>query len=128
MIDDGKRRPRRSKTRHQTKRQTSVLRRDALPNVPPPRHRQPTINDEKMAAYLSAAAKFEDTLKHDYAELRKSRLKLDEIVQLLNSGADPASITDIVESAIEQLRATIRASQTLDDLKELKTTARELEP
>lgn len=124
MSDDGKQKRRGGKT-SRTKRRTTALRRDALPNTPLPRHRQPIINHEKMDAYLAAAAKFEDALEHDGAELRKSRLKLDEIVHLLKTGTDPASIQDYIESAVEQTRATLRASQSVGDLKKLKTIAKE---
>lgn len=74
---------------------------------------------------MAAAAKFVDALERDGAELRKSRLKLDEIVYLLKTGTDPASIQHDIESAIEQTRATLRTSQSVGDLKKLKTIARE---
>jgi hypothetical protein len=125
MSDGGKRKRRGGKSRQRTTRRTSALLRDALPNTPLPRQRRPTIDHEKMDAYLAAVAKFVDALEHDGAELRKSRLKLDEIVHLLKTGTDPASIQDYIESAVEQTRATLRASQSVDDLKKLKTIAKE---
>jgi hypothetical protein len=125
MIDDGKRKRRGGKT-SRTKRRTTALVRDALPNRPLPRHRQPTINHEKMDAYLAAAAKFVDDRNRDLADLRKSGAKLEEIVRLLKTGTDPASIQHPIESAVEQLRADVaKAIGALDDMKELKTVARE---
>jgi hypothetical protein len=102
-MSDGGKHKRRGRKTNRTKRRTTAL----------PRHRQPTINHEKLEAYLAAAAKFVDALEHDGAELRKSRLKLDEIVHLLKTGTDPASIQDYIESAVEQTRATLRASGSL---------------
>ena len=125
MSKDSKQKHKDSKTHHRTKPQTSALRRDASPKVRPSRQRQSTVSDKKTAAFLAAAAKFEGTLKHDYTELRKSRLKLEEIVQLLDSGADPASIMNCVESAVQQTRATLRASRIVRELEELKTKAKE---
>ncbi len=57
MSDDDKRKPKGGKSRQQTKRRITALLRDALPKNPLPRHQQPTINHEKMDAYLAAAAK-----------------------------------------------------------------------
>ena len=125
MRKDGKQKHKDSKTRHRTTPKTSALRSDASPKVRSPRKRQPTKSDKKMAAYLAAAAKFEDTLKHDYAELRSSGSKFEKIVLMLNAGTDPASIMNLVESAVEQTRATLRASQAVHDLEELKTKAKE---
>jgi DNA-binding transcriptional MerR regulator len=123
MSDDGKRNRRGGKT-NRTKRRTTA--RDVLPNTPLPRHRQPTINHEKIEAYLAAAAKHVDDRKHDRAKLRKSGANLEEIVQLLKSGTDPASIQHEIESAVEQFRADIaKVNEALDDLKKLKTIARE---
>ena len=124
MID-GKRKRRGSKTRHRRKRRTSALRRDALPNLPLPHHRQPTINDEKMAAHLDAP-KLADALEHHGAELQKSRLKLDEIVHLLNSGTDPASIMNIIESTIQECRVIFAVGRkTLGDFREVPATDEE---
>ena len=116
MSYDGKQKRRGGKSRQPTKRRTSPL----------PRHRQPTINHEKMEAYLAAAAKHADDRKQDRAELRKSGANLEEIAQLLKSGTDPASIQHEIESAVEQFRADVaKANEALDDLKELKTIAKE---
>lgn len=104
MSDDGKQKRRGGKSRQRTKRRITALRRDALP-TPLPRRRQPSI-DKDVASHLAAAAEFADTLEHDGAELQKSRLKLDEIVQLLNSGTDPASIMNLIESALQDCRET----------------------
>ena len=74
----------------------------------------------RLEAYLAAAAKFADALEHDTAELRKSRLKLDEIVHLLKTGTDPASIMNIIESAVEECRVTFaKGRKTLGDFKEV---------
>ena len=122
MSDDGKRKRRGGKSRQRTKRPTTALLRDALPKTPLPRHRQPTINHEKLEAYLAAVEKFVDARNHDRAELRKSGANLEEIVRLLKSGTDPASIQHEIESAVEQFRADIaKANEALDDMKELKT-------
>ena len=127
MSDDGKQKRRGGKSRHRAKRGTNALLRDALPKVPLPRHRQPTINDEKMAAYLAAAAKFSDALNHDGAQLGRAGSNLDEIVRMLNAGTDPASIRNIIESALEQQRVALaKTNEILDDLKELKTMAKEI--
>jgi len=116
MSYDGKQKRRGGKSRQRTKRRTSPL----------PRHRQPTINHEKMEAYLAAAAKLADDINRDRADLRKSGLNIEEIVQLLNTGTDPASILNQIESAVEQFRADVaKANEALDDLKELKTIAKE---
>lgn len=126
MSYDDKQKRRGGKSRQRTKRRTSPLLRGALPKVPLPRHRQPTINHEKMEAYLAAAAKLANDINHDRADLRKSGLNLEEIVQLLNTGTDPASILNLIETAVEQFRAaTAKATESLDDLKELKTIAKE---
>ena len=50
MSDDGKQTRRGGKSRQRTKRRTTALLRDALPNTPLPRRRQPTINHEKLEA------------------------------------------------------------------------------
>lgn len=126
MSDDGKQTRRGGKSRQRTKRRTTALLRDALPNTPLPRHRQPTINHEKMDAYLAAAAKLVDDMNHDRAGLRKSGANLEEIVRLLKTGIDPASIEHDIESAVVQFRAEIaKANRALDDMKELKTIAKE---
>lgn len=93
---------------------------------PCPATRQPTINQEKLDAYLAAAAKHVDDRNHDRADLRKSGANLEQIVQLLKSGTDPASIQHEIESAVEQFRADIaKANEALDDFRELKTKAKE---
>jgi hypothetical protein len=75
---------------------------------------------------LAAVAKFTDALERDTAKLRKSRLKLDEVVRLLKTGTDPVSIQHDIESAVVQLRAEgAKANGALDDMKELKTVAKE---
>jgi hypothetical protein len=123
MSKDGKQKRRGGKSRESTERRRGTLRRDALP-TPLPRHQQPTINDKKMASCLAAAAEFADALENDGAELRKSRFKLDEIVHLLNSGTDPASIMNIIESAVQECRVTsAEGRKTLGHLKELRTLA-----
>jgi hypothetical protein len=119
MSDDGKRKRRGGKT-SRTKRRTNAQLRDALPNVPLPRHRQPTINPKETTAHLATAAEIADELEHDRAELGKAGSKLEEIVHMLNAGTDPASITNIIESALEQHQASVaKTKQTLDDLKEV---------
>lgn len=126
MSDDGKQKRRGGKSRQRTKRRTTALLRDALPNRPLPRHRQPTINHEKMDAYLAAAAKFVDGRNPDLADLRKSGAILEEIVHLLNTGTDPASIEHRIESALEQYRGALaKVKESFDDLRELKTIAKE---
>jgi len=120
MSKDGKQKRRGGKSR-ETEPRRGTLRREALP-TPLPRHRPPTINDKKMASRLAAAAEFAAALENDEAELRKSRLKLDEIVHLLNSGTDPASIMNIIESAAQECRVTFaRGRKTLGDFKEVFT-------
>ena len=47
MSDDGRQKRRGGKSRQRTKPRTSALLRDALPNVPLPRHRQPTLKTKK---------------------------------------------------------------------------------
>ena len=123
MSKDGKQKRRGGKSRGSTEPRRGILRREALP-TPLPRHRPPTINDKKMASCLAAAAEFADALENDGAELRKSRFKLDEIVHLLNSGTDPASIMNIIESAVQECRVTFaEGRKTLGHLKELRTLA-----
>ena len=96
--------------------------REALP-TPLPHHRPRTINDKKMASCLAAAAKFTDALKHDGAELRKSRLKLDEIVILFKTGAEPASIMNLIESAVQECRRDFaQGRKTLGDFEEVFAT------
>src|ERR1035441_1224066 len=92
MSDDGKQKRRGGKSRQRTKRRTTALLRDAPPKTPLPRHRLPTINHEKLDAYLAAVEKFVDNRNRDLADLRKSRAKLEEIVHLLKTGTDPAGI------------------------------------
>lgn len=126
MSDGGKRKRRGGKSRPRTKGRTSALLRNALPNTPLPRHRQPTINHEKLEAYLAAAAKLVDDINHERADLRKSGAKFEEIVHLLKTGINPASIQHDIESAVEQFRADVaKANESLDDLKKLKTIAKE---
>ena len=127
MSDDDKRKPRGGKSRQQTKRRITSLLRDALPNTPLPRHRQPTINQEKLDAYLAAVAKFVEDRNRDLAELRKSGANLKKIVQLLKTAADPARTEHDIESAVEKYREAIaKANGTLDDMRELKTVGREV--
>jgi hypothetical protein len=122
MSEDSKQKRRGGKSRESTGRRRGTLRREALP-TPMPRHPQQTTNDEKMAAYLAAAAKFTDALEHDGAKLRKSRLKLDEIVNLLKTGTEPASIMNIIESVVQECRVTFaEGGKTLDDFKEVFAT------
>ena len=53
-------------------------------------------------------------------------MNLDEIISLLNAGTDPASIRNIIETAVEECRVTVaKGKETLDDFKELFTTAEE---
>src|ERR1017187_9137263 len=70
MSDDGKQKRRGGKSRQRTKRRTTPL----------PRHRQPTINHEKLEAYLAAVEKFVDNRNRDLAELRRSGANLEKIV------------------------------------------------
>ena len=91
MSKDGKQKRRGGKSRQRTKRRTTALLRDAPPKTPLPRHRQPTINHEKLEAYLAAVEKFVDNRNRDLAELRKSGANLEKIVQLLKTATDPAS-------------------------------------
>ena len=95
MSKDRKQKRGGGKSRNRTAR-----RRGALPTPLP--HRRPAINDKQMAFCLSHSAELADALEHHRDELRKSRLKLDEIVHLLNAGTDPASIMNIIESAVEE--------------------------
>ncbi len=126
MSKDGKRKRRGGKSRQRTKRRTTALLRDALPNMPLPQHQKPTINHKKMDAYLAAAAKFAGDTSYSEADLRKSGANLEEIVHLLKTGTDPASIPNLIESSVQQYLAAIgRANESLDDLKELKTTLKE---
>ena len=123
MIDDGNRKRKGSKTRHRTKRRTTALRRDALPNTHRLRHRQPTISHEKLDAYLAATAKFVGERNHDRAGLRKAGANLEEILHLLKTGTDPASVTNLIETAVKQYGVALaKANESLD---ELKTTAKE---
>lgn len=120
MSHDGEQKRRGGKSRKSTKRRRGALHRDALPSVPLPRHRQPSANDRKRASRLIAAAEFADALEHHRAELRKSRLNLDEIVHLLKGGTDPASISNIIETAVEECRVICaKGRETFDDFKEL---------
>lgn len=122
MDNDGKQKLKGGKKRGTTKRRRGALHRDVLP-TPLPRHRQPTINHEKLEAYLAAVAKFTDALERDGAELRKSRLKLDEIVHLLKSGNEPSSVMDLIESAVQECRVTFADSRkTLGGFKEASAT------
>jgi hypothetical protein len=115
MSDDGKRKRRGGKT-SRTKRRTTAL----------PRHRQPTINHEKLDAYLAAVEKFVDDRNRDLAHIWKCGANLEEIVRLLKSGTEPASIQHDIELAVVQLRANVaKANVELDDRKELKTIAKE---
>ena len=126
MSDDGKQKRRGGKSRQRTKRRTTALLHHALPNTPLPRHRQPNINHEKMGAYLAAAAELVDDINYERADLRKSGAKFEEIVHLLKTGTDPASIQQDIESAVVELRAYVaKANGALDDMKELKTVAKE---
>lgn len=126
MSHDGKQKRRGGKKRPRTKRRTSALRRDDLPGAPLPRHRQPAINNKTMVSRLAASPEFADALEHQRVELRKSRLKLDEIVQLLNSGTRPASIMNLIESAVQECRVTFaEGRETLEDWKEFYTMAEE---
>jgi len=119
MSKGGKQKRRGGKSRESTARRRGTTRRDAL-STPLPHRRQPTINDEKMAAYLAAAAEFTDALERQLAELRKSRSNLDEIVHLLKTGSDPASIMNIIESAVEECRGTFaNGGKTLGEFKEV---------
>jgi hypothetical protein len=122
MSKDGKQKRRGGKSRESTERRRGTLRRDALP-TPLPRHQQPTINDKKRASCLAAATDFADALEQHLAEVRKSRSNLDEIVRLLNTGTDPASIINIIESAIEDCRVSFaKGGKTLGDFKEVLAT------
>ena len=126
MSDDGKQKRRGGKSRQRTKRRTTALLRDAPPKTPLPRHRQPTINHEKLEAYLAAVEKFVDNRNRDLAELRKSGANLEKIVQLLKTATDPASTEHDIESAVEKYRGALaKANESFDDLKELKTVAKE---
>ncbi len=56
-----------------------------LLDAPLPRHRrQPTVNDNALTAYLSAAAKLKDVLKESLAELGKSGSNLNQIAYMLS--------------------------------------------
>ena len=126
MSDDGKRKRRGGKSRQRTKRRTSPLLRGALPKTPLPRHRQPTINHEKLEAYLAAVEKFVDDRNRDRAELRKSGANLEKIVQLLKTATDPASTQHDIDSAVEKYQGALaKANESFGDLKELKIIAKE---
>ena len=119
MSKDGKRKGRGEKSRESTGRRRGILRHEGQP-TPLPRHRPPTTNDKKVASCLAAAAELAASLERDVAELQKSRLKLDEIVHLLSSGTDPASIMNIIESAVHECRVTFaEGRKTLGDFKEV---------
>jgi hypothetical protein len=123
MSQDGKQKRRGGKKLQRTQRRTSAEHRDDLPNAPLPRHRQPAINNKMMVSRLAASPEFADALEQQHAELRKSRLKLDEIVHLLNSGTDPASIMNIIESAVQECRVNFaEGRKTLAAFKEVFAT------
>ncbi len=70
--------------------------------------------------------KLVDDINHERAGIRKSGANFEEIVHLLKTGTDPASIQHDIESAVEQFRADIaKANEALDDLRALKTIAKE---
>ena len=91
----------------------------------PRRRRQPTVNDKALAAYLAATAKVADTWKEKKAEMGKPGSNLNQVAYMLNAGTAPARITNIVESAVEEVRAVIaNHDRALDeDLIELRTLA-----
>jgi hypothetical protein len=94
----------------------------------PRRRRQPTVNDKALTAYLAASAKVVDELKAKKAEMVKQGSNLNQIAYMLNAGAAPARIMNIVENAIEEHRALIaKHDRALDeDLIELRTLALEV--
>ena len=94
----------------------------------PKRRHQPTVNDKALAAYLAATAKVTDALKANKAEMGKPGSNLNQIAYMLNAGAAPARIINIVESAIEEHRTLVaKHDRALDeDLIELRTMAMEV--
>ena len=96
-----------------------------LLDAPLPRHRrQPTVNDNALTAYLSAAAKLKDVLKESLAELGKSGSNLNQIAYMLNAKTAPPRIMNIIETAIEEHRVLeARHDAAFKDLDELRTMA-----
>ena len=96
-----------------------------LLDVPLPRRRLPSINDQAMMAYIAANAKLSDALKASLAELGKVNSNVNQIAHMLNTNIDPSRIMNIIESGVSNHTALIdtyhRAIE--DDLKELRTMA-----
>jgi len=100
-----------------------------LLDAPLPRRRhQPTVNDNALTRYLAATAKVADVWKEQKAEVGKQGSNVNQVAHMLNAGANPDRIINLVESAIEQFCASIanldRARN--EDLHELRTLAMEV--
>jgi predicted transcriptional regulator len=107
-----------------TRQSPGALLRAALLNVPLPRRRRSTVNDDALGAYLKAAAKVKDALKDSLAELGKSGSNLNQIAYMLNANTAPPRIINIIESAVNEHNALIaRYEAASKDLDELRTMA-----
>lgn len=95
-----------------------------LLDVPLPRRRVPTVNDEAMRAYLAATAAVKDVLRESLAELGKSGSNLNQIAYMLNANTAPPRIMNIIESALQEHHALVEKHQeAFNDLDELRTLA-----
>lgn len=94
----------------------------------PRRQRQPTFNDKALTAYLAATAKVADAWRAVKAEMGKPGSNLNQIAYMLNAGADPARISNIVKTAIEEFSVLVaNLDRALgNDLHELRTIAMEI--
>jgi hypothetical protein len=97
-----------------------------LLDAPLPKRRRPTVKDQAMTSYLAATAKVADALRGNLAELGKSGSNLNQVAYMLNAGADPARIMNIIESAVEEHRAALaKLNETMTDALEIRTMAME---
>jgi len=81
---------------------------------------RPPVENGNIAASRALADKFTKTLRVHRAELRKVRSQTDEILQMLNAGADPESCRDIIETAAQQWSVTFQRLN--DDLRNLQNS------
>ena len=95
---------------------------NALLGTPLPPRRAAKINYGLMAKFLAANATSVDALKERDGHAGKAENNLNQVAHQLNAGAAPMRIINIVETALEEVRAERQhIRDAIRDIQELRT-------
>src|SRR5262245_21405823 len=94
--------------------------RDTRPAAPLQPNRHPLSDPKGMATHFSNAQTVTDFLRAELVELRRSGAGVEQVVKLLNAGADPVDMISIIENTLEEFSAAMgKHTQRLGEFKQL---------